>query len=231
MLKNILIATSAIVALTASSVVLADQAPKNDSGFYAKAQAGLGMTKANGSATYTAGDLTSKSASNANNFAGRIAAGYQVNKYLGFEGGFALYPRYVQNLALAHGLAGVDSVTQSLKTNLFAFDLLTTGHYDFSNKVFVEGGLGLAYVNAHTRSGGTVTTIPGEGTVFGPASSETNGFIRPKAMAGVGYNLNSKMAVDVVYSRIFGRGSFANDTQSKYLPNLDMVAVGLTYKF
>ena len=58
--------------------------------------------------------------------------------------------------------------------------------------------------------------------------SSSKGYIRLKAGIGVGYNFTQNIGVDVSYSRVFGQGKIDN---TNYLPTLNAVTLGLTYRF
>ncbi len=267
MLKKVLVSASAVAALATGMVAMAGQAdtpaPVDHSGFYVRGQAGYGMDqvskdfKMDKSYSLLHGAVAGTSTNDLNGFAGRLAAGYAINQYLSFEGGFAYLPTLKEKTSGSlkdvqmniHGIPTTftnGTFNGQIKESFYAFDLMAKGTLPFDNDTFYAfGAAGVAYVHQKVTVSGSVK---GTGTtgVFPPYSgpisytpkdvTQTKGHFRPKVEVGLGYNINENVAVDVAYSRIFGKGKVediakANGDFTKYLPDLDMVTVGLTYKF
>jgi opacity protein-like surface antigen len=160
---------------------------------------------------------------------GRIAAGYQFNSFLGVEVGAALFHKLSED----YTTTTPTNKTGNIKTSLFAIDALIKGTYSF-DKAYVFGGVGAAYVHAKSSSNFDLHNI---------SSGQEYSFntIRPKIAVGAGYNIKDNLSVDVEYSRIFGKGELGtisnkadttiDSVNTKFLPAINTVAVGLTYKF
>ena len=227
MIKKLTIALSsaallglAVSAYADDAATTADYGPQattaNNSGFYVGGQVGRDWMRAK---SQTASGLTAKKGSHTGGFAGRLDAGYDFNQYLSAEMGYTYLGSYDTQIS---------PLPATFKRSLYAFDAMGKVTYPFADKLFVFVGAGAAYVHSDYTSG----------TMFGVNYTGENGLkhgaIRPKAELGVGYNLTDNVALDLSYSRIFGVGSpMTNDLQlnKKYLPNIDMLGVGLTYKF
>jgi opacity protein-like surface antigen len=269
MLKNILVSTTAVAALVTGMVAMAGQAdgqaPVDHSGFYLRGEAGYGMDqvskKFKADKSYSLlhgavdGAVVGTSKNDLNGFAGRIAAGYAFNQYIGVEGGFAYLPTLKETTkgTLKNVTRRFDGIPVNfknatfngqLKESFYAFDLMAKGTLPFDNDTFYAfgaAGVALVHQKVTTTAGvaGTVTTgvVPSfSGNINKSVkTSKSKSFVRPKIEAGLGYNINENIAVDVAYSRIFGKGSVSDVAKSgdftKYLPDFNTVTVGLTYKF
>ncbi|WP_304985049.1 outer membrane protein [Coxiella-like endosymbiont] len=237
MLKKFAIGATAVATFGLCADALADSMDSSGSdgtGFYVRGEGSYGWadSKANKVIGFPAGivaPLGIQPTLRTNNkksrgFTGRIGASYSINQYFGIETSFSVYhPAYRSltfkgNLPLPQGTG-----TGAVKTSLYAFDLMGKATIPFNNfYAFVEGGG--AYV--HAKNSALTANFGNNPITFLKASSK--GFVRPKVGAGIGYNLISNLAVDVSYSRIFGKGSISSPN---YLSNLNTTMVGLTYKF
>ncbi|WP_423062776.1 outer membrane beta-barrel protein [Candidiatus Paracoxiella cheracis] len=235
MLKQIVIGAAAVAAVGFSATTLA----ANGSGFYLRGQAGYGWVGKE-SQTIKLPPLRSNAASltptvstlgnKGHGFAGRAAVGYALNQYLSVETGFTHYSDFKRNLGEMQvrnsaGLSGIQNA--QAKTSLYAFDLMAKGTIPFDN-FYAFGGVGVADVHAKSYA---LNSISSFGNISKPIQiwdASQKDFIRPKVAAGVGYNITQHIAVDVSYSRVFGRGKVS---ERNYLPDLNLASVGLTYKF
>ncbi|WP_267256839.1 outer membrane protein [Coxiella endosymbiont of Ornithodoros maritimus] len=246
MLKKIVIGMAGTTAIGISTGALArgsvEQSYNNtsDAGFYVRAEAGYGLVdkKTGNSKDFTGVTLTENSHTNtkkSRGFNGRVAVGYAFNPYFSLESGFTYYHPAYRNVNLARRMALFSSVQAEdrQKINLYSIDLMAKATLPINNfYTFIEGGV--AYVHAKfaafTETGTEVSPL--FTSVITPVAikvpSSSIGYIRPKAGIGVGYNITQNIGVDISYSHVFGQGKINN---ANYLPNLNAVTVGLTYKF
>ncbi|PNT86367.1 outer membrane protein [Coxiella burnetii] len=248
MLKKIVIGVTATAAFGIGAGALAggsvDQSYNNTSGagFYVRGEAGYGLVdKKSGTSkvNFTGVTLTENSHTNtkkSRGFNGRVAIGYAFNPYFSLESGFTYcHPAY-RDVNIAGSALPLFSSVQAegrQKINLYSIDLMGKATLPIDNfYAFIEGGV--AYVHtkfaAFTETGTAVSPLlpPVTSSVAVKVPSSSKGYIRPKAGIGVGYNITQNIGVDVSYSRVFGQGKINN---TNYLPNLNAVTLGLTYKF
>ena len=239
MLKKIAIGATAVATFGLCTGALADpmdSSGSNSTGFYVRGEGGCCWADSKGDEViaFPAGIIaplgvrpTLSTNDKSFGFTGHVAAGYSISRYFGVETGLSMYhPMYraltfqplTQDNPLNYG-----HTMETTKTSLYAFDLMGKAAIPFNDfYAFIEGGV--AYV--HAKNSALVAHFGNQPITFWKASSKD--FIRPKAGAGVGYNFTSKLAADISYSRIFGKGSISS---TNYLPNLNSTVVGLTYKF
>ena len=183
-------------------------ASTQENGFYVRGQ--LGLNKMDLSLSSGSGkheNGTSKSMEIRANV--RAAAGYNFNKYLSVELGAAW---------LYKGSASTPRT--SIDASIVAADALAKGTYGFG-KLYAFGGAGLALVHFAVSSN---------------SINRSNNFIRPKIAAGVGYNINPRLSMDLEYARIFGSGDSvkidpAGTSKISFLPAINAISIGLNYKF
>ena len=174
----------------------------DNAGFYAGTQLGYGWVH-----TKNQAGMVTRKGKHANSFMARFYGGYSLNKYLSAEVGYTYLGSYETRY-----------LNVNLKRKIFAIDAMVKLSYPFNNKFFVYGEGGGAYVH----------------TEYTPRHDGSAGIIRPKAGVGIGYNLSSTASLNISYSRIFGTGNPVSNNgtvNKKYLPNIDMLAVGLTFRF
>ncbi|MBW5802835.1 hypothetical protein FIV31_05165 [Coxiella endosymbiont of Ornithodoros amblus] len=247
MLKKIVIGMAATAAIGIGTGALAggsvDQSYNNTSetGFYVRGEAGYALVdKKTGTSkvNFTGVTLTENSHTNtkkSQGFNGRVAIGYAFNPYFSLESGFTYYHPDYRNVNLAGRVPPFYSIQAESrqKINLYSIDLMGKSTLPINNfYAFIEGGV--AYVHtkfaAFTETGTEVSPLlpPVSTPVAIKVPSSSKGYIRPKAGIGVGYNITQNIGVDISYSHVFGQGKINN---ANYLPNLNAVTVGFTYKF
>jgi OmpA-OmpF porin, OOP family len=216
--KTLSVALVTLGTLSLCSAAFADQ---NDGhGIYIGGQVGYGK------AGYGS-DIRDffKSAPNSNTdeggIAGRGYVGYQFNQYIGIETGYTIFSDHTYKGYDSYNGYGL-SVEDKLKTD--AWDILGKVGMPFGNSGF-SGNVkaGVAYIMAKSElsasSSGTTVSV----------SDETNAW-KPVAGAGVAYNFNKNLAVDVSYLHYFGSNSHLFDRNIS-APNADFVGVGISYRF
>ena len=147
---------------------------------------------------------------NKNQFGTRIFVGYQVNQYIGVEGGYT----YFSQIGYNNDVNGVETCSDP-HVQVQTFDVLVKG-------IVPIGNLGL-YAKA-----GPVVTYAKTSEALNPeptgscndSTYETN--VRPEFGAGISYDLSQNWVVDVSWSRIM-TGTIVN--------NIDYYALGITYHF
>lgn len=202
MIKKLALSAVAVATLGVASASHAADAE----GAYIFAQPGLSMTHIQSKTI----DGVKVNGDKENGFGFRLGAGYDFNQYVAAELGLAKYANAEIDVA------GFEEA----KVKPFAIDLLVKGTYALSDDFFVYGKTGIAYVNVNYNS---------SNNFFEDDKSDNKHFLRPELALGAGYNVNENVAVDASYSRIVGTGDVQNTPD--YLPNLDLLAVGITYKF
>ncbi|MFV9988847.1 MAG: outer membrane beta-barrel protein [Coxiella endosymbiont of Dermacentor nuttalli] len=240
MLKKIAIGATAVATFGLCTGALADSmdsSGSNSTGFYVRGEGGYGWAdpKDNKVIGFPAGIIAplgvrptlSDNDKKSSGFKGHIIAGYDVNQYFSIETGLSGYhPIYrtltFQPLTKDNPLSQ-SRFTETTKTSLYAFDLMGKANIPFNNfYAFVEGGV--AYV--HENNSALKAKFGSHPITFWKASSKD--LVRPKVGTGIGYNLTPSLAVDVSYSRLFGKDPI---NSPNYLPNLNATIVGLTYRF
>ena len=240
MLKKIAIGATAVATFGLCTGALADSmdsSGSNRTGFYVRGEGGYGWSdsKDDEVIAFPAGVIAplgvrptlSTNDKKSFGFTGHIAAGYDINQYFGIETGLSVYHPVYRTLTF-QPLTKDDPLNQghtmeTTKTSLYAFDLMGKATIPFNNfYAFIEGEV--AYV--HAKNSVLAANFGNHPITFWKASAKD--CIRPKAGAGIGYNFTSKLAADISYSRIFGKGFISSPN---YLPNLNSTVVGLTYKF
>ncbi len=239
MLKNITLGVAAVSAFGLATAAVADGNDlsglgSNNSGFYVRAQGGYDILGKD-SETLPTQLLQARfnptiqiNRKKSDGFVGGAAVGYDVNQYFGVETGFN-YLNSIQREYTGTETVNGTPVTYSGKQEiaLYDFDVLGKATIPFNQfygfleggAAYVHAGYGALPLNLRTATDlGTLSTMP----------AKTRGFIRPVAGVGVGYNVTNNVAVDVSYQRIFGKD---NVDQAAYLPNLNLVSLGVTYKF
>lgn len=209
-------------------------------GFYVRGQVGYGFVDGKGAEHATFNNQAIKFGprdKKNDGVTGRVAVGYDFNKYLGLEAGFGMFSSYNREFtATGVGLPGQKVLGNAeTKTSLYAADLLAKATLPIDNfYAFVEGGA--AYVHAHYNALNVPFVNKSVHPVITGVSNEwksgSNGSIRPKAGVGVGYKISDNVGVDVSYDRIFATGNNSKTiTDKAYVPNINTVMLGLTYKF
>lgn len=144
-------------------------------------------------------------------FAGRLYAGFNFNQFFAVEGGYSFLPN---NKYTFNGLGDVRLTTNAWdvvgKASL-PLAVLTPALDGFS--VYVKGGA--AYVTSKFDIDDSVQTF---------TSAKAHGWA-PTYGAGVAYNFNRNLAMDVSWTQIYGHGS---DSTTFRTPTTNAAMVGLT---
>lgn len=220
MLKKIvlgIITTSSLVVAASSATAAAK------TGVYVGAQAGYGYSDLKD----LSGDQTPSSLegytvkTHKGGFDGRAYLGYRVNQYFGLEMGAEYLPHSNYELQLAGSAGSQPKIT----LDQYAFDLLAKAYIPFNDQFFAFGGAGAAYVlNKYELTGGDI--------VEGSQSNDYKGYVRPKVTAGLGYNVNSNIALTVGYGHIFGNRTGSELLEGKRgVVDINTFTAGVEYTF
>lgn len=194
-----------IVATSAAALTLAASAYAATPGYYAGVKVGY----SNSHFRYTSALLNVHS--NDTGFAYGIDGGYNFNKNFGIEVGANRY----HNTKIK-----VDGVNDSA-FKYYDVDVLGTAYIPVNSfDLFTKAGL--AYVHGN----GTSNYLTNDQLKLVTAN---HNWIRPKVVLGADYHINQHLITNISYSRVFGEGNAKSN--SKYLPDLDMAAVGIDYSF
>src|SRR3990167_3185316 len=224
MLKNTMLSVAAASALVFA--MSASAAAKT--GFYVGAEAGYGysdLEKLNGSKTVnvTGNAVTGSIATNRGGFDGRVYVGYRISQYFGVELGGEYLPHSNYKLTVTENNV---TTNPTLTFEQYSFDMLVKGFIPFNDQFFGFVGAGPAYVLNKTEVSSTVA-----GTTAS-VSSDYQGYVRPKATAGLGYNINSNLALTVSYGHIFGDRSGTDLLNGKRgVVDINTFTAGVQYTF
>lgn len=166
--------------------------------------------------------------SNIRNAALRLALGYDVTKYLSLELGASKYGN--SNLETTVVSTTNNAILQTTNTKIknSVLDLLLTSTLPIE-QYFVYAKTGLAVVYSRYKND-YATANQADGTQIENSSDEEHTiFYRPEVVLGAGFNINENFALEASYSRIFGENNIKNTAH--YLPNLDYMALGFTFRF
>jgi opacity protein-like surface antigen len=240
-LRKFIIGTVAVATLGASAAVFADNNsnPSNDtanfnkdSGVYLRGQLGYGFAGSDVSGQVLAGSTPVPvliDNNKSDGITGRVAVGYDFNKYFALESGYSLLSSFNSTFTGSNSflIGGTSYSSANVKSSLWTVDLMGKAMLPLNKLfVFVEGGG--AYVHANNSALSTVAsngTLGTQTVTILPANS--NGVIEPKAGAGLGYNFTNHIGVDVSYDRIFA----TSGNSGIAIPSINTVMGGLTYKF
>jgi len=165
--------------------------------------------------------LTSK---DTKGLAGRIAVGYNLNENLALELGGVMFSNAKWDRKVVFPDPAF-SITGEQKFSTYAIDLLAKGSVPVNDEFSVYGKAGVAYV--HHKWENTETLVTPNLTETSTKETTTHSY-RPELAIGAAYKVDENLAVDLSFARIFGQGELGDE---KYTPNLDLLAVGLTYSF
>lgn len=207
-------------------------------GFYISAQGGYNLAGYNDSSHNddysgpgTVGTTTAKytyDSSHTRAEAIRIALGYDFNRYIGLELGGSRYATSTLNTTIVSKTTDVTLQSSEMNLKPSVLDLLFKGTLPIGKTfLYAKGGLAAVYAqyDIDIKTAQTAT-----GSYYEKGSTREHSiFYRPEAVLGAGFNINDNFALDLSYSRIFGTGSI-EDTYD-YLPNLDYMAIGITFRF
>lgn len=241
MLRNKLLLTAAICIISGSAYA-------DEQGIYIGGQIGMGdmhysdsdyfpnlssynqMLNVINSANkkYNLPQISLNKSSSENGLAGRLYLGYQFQTYLAVELGYTLFNDDEGKIS-ASGHLPIGNFSFEDKTTIseHAVDLSLKGLLPLGDSgftLYAKGGA--AYITAEFE---TKTQLVG-GALIGsltpnftaPASDKhTENSFRPVYGAGISYNLNDNLSMDISWTRIQG------DSKIK---DADLAAVGLTYR-
>ena len=146
---------------------------------------------------------------NSNPLAGRLYAGYGINKYFAIEAGYLL----ATNATIHADAFGEDLGKFHVKEQIA--DVVGKGSFYMGDKFYVYGKAGVAYINVKEMLNDEKTK--NINLVYG---------------AGLGYDVNDNVSVDMSWSRYNGRGTSASHlVNGDWKPRLDFYGLGVTYKF
>ena len=191
------------IATGAAALLISASAVAAQPGFFAGVTAGYSVSKIKDS--YAAG--TSYIKGDHKGFAYGFQGGYNFDKYVGVETGFTQY-----NNAHYNWYSGSEGDGRT-KLSFYDVDVMADGYLPVASNIDLIAKAGMAYVH---------TTAKEEGA---SASEHT---YRPKIALGASYAIQPNMDLQATYSRVFKKGT-AGD--SKYVPNLDMIALSFNYSF
>lgn len=176
----------------------ADWAGFNFDGWYA----GLGLGQSN----YRDVDATSVSGRSEG---WKAYTGYQFNKYLGLEGGYA-------------NLNDMTASTGAIRTNVAtdAWTLAATVGYPLTTKISITGKLGAAYMLSHISKKDLTPVVYMLGTTLAPAVRSGDDGYDPYYGVGLSYALFNNLNLRADWER-FDRKDF----------NIDLLTAGMVVKF
>lgn len=207
--KKLLVAfAAAAVAASSASFALDKQ------GFYVGAD--LGASRADdGDAFENAAKAYPSYEVKQNGFGWRAFAGYNFSRNFAVEGG---YTQYADNTYKA-GIGAADAFDLTHKTS--AWDLVAKAALPLADSnwdVYAKGGV--AYQKTEYK-----------GSMLGDSGSDSRTDFRPIAGAGVAYNFDNGVTVDLSWTRVFGNGKTELRKDGLNQPDSDLVSVGLIYNF
>lgn len=181
-------------------------------GFYISAQGALTAQRLDSGTTSGGASITTKEKAN---YGGRVALGYESAANVSLELGWTYYGE-------AKWSTNGVSPSGDLRYRASALDLLAKFRFPVEEyfSLFVKGGGAAIF----TKTDRTITA----NTDFSNLNSNTTSY-RPKVALGGAYHFNDHLSLDLTLSRIFGAGNVT--TSKRYVPDLDMLAVGLLFKF
>lgn len=159
---------------------------------------------------------------------GRLGIGYAFNRFLALEGGFSFMP----DLTLQAKTTNLSpQITASGKVNMNDVDALLRVTIPI-HQFFIYAKGGATYVMLHTNNQVTLNIgniSPGSITVPNDLTSYNTWL--PEAVLAAGYAFNRHITADISYGRIFGQAAGDFLYGEKEVPNVDTLAVGLSYYF
>ncbi len=200
--------------------------PVKNSGFYVSGQLGWGWTNT--------GELfdgfiyggKSKHSVHDDGLAGRLAAGYNFNKYLGLEIGTSKWSDATSKWTDSDSsMDTIYTTVNERKIKTAAIDLLGKLNYRFDNGfgLFLKGGVADVFThrNESYRRYDNKTS-----DVYRDKNNSFDNIWLPEVSVGVSYQLNKRWAVDMAYTKIYSSIGAAFG-----MPDNDMATLGLTYNF
>lgn len=177
----------------------------SSSAFAAQTGAFAGVDLGYGATHYSVNDFSVPGASvsvKKTGLAYGINGGYNFNNYFGVEA-------EANRDASVKTTVTLGSETKSLTAKTYDIDVLADGYLPVGDNFDLIGKAGMAYVRT---------------SIDGLSQTQTN--YRPKLAVGAGYTATDNVYVSATYSRIFKQ-----DSDTKYLPNVDVAAISVDYLF
>jgi hypothetical protein len=224
-MKSIFRSSVSVLLMLQTVNVLADVNSNNfnDKGFYLTGQAGQGVVNL-GFMDNLFGPISMEKNKG---FAGRLGAGYQVNRYFGLESGLTLYPSAVRNYNSERQLFGyVQYDGDSKISNIYSADLMGLIRIPVGNHFFISAGVGVAAMH-FSYSAMNVRNQSNTHTVLQWDAAAAN-FVAPKAEVRIGTKVNQEVSVYLSGSHIFSNNGH-NAEERNYQPSLDMLSIGFSY--
>jgi OmpA-OmpF porin, OOP family len=146
---------------------------------------------------------------NSNPLAGRLFAGYELNKYFAVEAGYLLATNATIHTDIFGKNFGKFNVNEQI------VDVVGKGKFYMGSSFYVYGKAGLAYINVkETLNDNKTNNI---NLVYG---------------AGIGYDINDNVSIDLSATRYNGKGTSATQLiNADWKPRLDFYGLAVTYKF
>jgi len=153
---------------------------------------------------------------------GRAFIGFNFNRYIGLESGWAYYPRTIYKASDIFG------DTASLKYNAKAVDAVIKAYLPIGfTGASVYAVLGAAYVTetiTYSNNG-----IANEPTMAAPDIGKTNYYkTRPLYGVGASYDFPCHITTSVEFTQIQRLGTFANNGQS--IPFMNLATFNIIYR-
>jgi hypothetical protein len=194
---------------------------------------GLGYGKQNTPSSKKIATPQIKQTNTQGGIAGRVFAGYNINKYFGVEGSLvklsnATYQSRGHNVPFDGSNYNSNA---SLTYKMAALDLVGKAYLpiqDSGVNLYALGGA--AIVRATTEASLHIKNVTANQVIANGSSSKTQTTVRPVLGAGVSYDIpNTQLTTGVEYSHTFGKGNVKTSTSA--IPSTDLVTVNLAYNF
>ena len=147
-------------------------------------------------------------------FGARVFAGYNVNRYLGLEVGFANYAQSKYTTT-----STIDSSHATLKDTLNALDLVAKAYLPIA-----ESGFNVYALGGVARVKGTQKLTMSNSTMS-ISQTETAHKTRPIYGVGASYDVSDHVTTNLEFSHIQGTG------KNSATPSANMLTVNLAYNF
>lgn len=210
-----------LVALATAGMLSLSVPTFAQSGVYVGGQLGWGNTDYGLDVTFTDGtDFINLNSGDEHGVAGRIYLGYQFNSYVGLELGAALFSSTDLNIT-----DGFDTVS---------LGDIDTSQYDLLLKVGMPFGCSGFRGDIKLGIADVVTSFDSNFDFNGQRfDNDSDSNINFALGAGVSYNINRCLAVDLSWLHTFGNTPNSDNfnVNDDWSPNTDLVTVGVSYTF
>ncbi len=219
-------------------------AQQDKSGVYVEGDLGYNIIQGDKAYQTPMSDLTDEATQNGfdnshkfsnGHFAGRAAAGYQFNQYVALEAGFD----YLGNTNYTATIVGGPTDGKlSARTSAIAYDLAAKGILPLS--VISES---LSNVNVFAKVGAALVGTKSyyldsdESPAVNTGITKRKYQVAPEFGAGLGYDFDSGLGMNVSYTRIQGRHKVSYDSTtgynipSNFVPSSNLILAGVSYRF